>query len=130
MRSVGLDANDQFLTVLEWLHLDLMILYPVSPPLPLQRWPITLAQQPVGACPHHIRNLGSQFAFVGGACSRVVLVRADQVWERFLEETEKCLSLQQYAVAVIAMMEMSAQLRNLHLPWLRSRGGVVPTAVS
>lgn len=63
--------------------------------------------------------------------SRVVLVRADQVWERFLEETEKYLSLQQYAVAVIAMMEMSAQLRNLHVPWLRSRNAAVcPAAAS
>lgn len=41
------------------------------------------------------------------------------MWEQFLEETERFLSLRQYAVAVIALMETSLQLQNLHLPWLQ-----------
>lgn len=49
---------------------------------------------------------------------RMTLLRGDNVWEQFLEETERFLTLRQYAVAVIALMETSLQLQNLHLPWL------------
>jgi hypothetical protein len=48
----------------------------------------------------------------------MTLLRGDNVWEQFLEETERFLTLRQYAVAVIALMETSLQLQNLHLPWL------------
>ena len=50
--------------------------------------------------------------------SRMTLLRGDAVWEQFLEETERLLSLRQYAVAVIALMETSLHLQGLHLPWL------------
>ncbi|BDA44423.1 probable transcription factor TGAL7 [Coccomyxa sp. Obi] len=50
---------------------------------------------------------------------RMTLLRGDNVWEQFLEQTEGFLSLRQYAVAVTALMETSLQLQNLHLPWLQ-----------
>ena len=53
-----------------------------------------------------------------GARSRMTLLRGDAVWEQFLEETERLLSLRQYAVAVISLMEASLHLQGLHLPWL------------
>ena len=53
------------------------------------------------------------------ARSRMTLLRGDNVWEQFLEEAERLLSLRQYAVAVIALMEASLHLQGLHLPWLQ-----------
>ena len=53
------------------------------------------------------------------ARSRMTLLRGDNVWEQFLEEAERLLSLRQYGVAVIALMEASLQLQGLHLPWLQ-----------
>ncbi|KAK9809192.1 hypothetical protein WJX72_011118 [[Myrmecia] bisecta] len=50
---------------------------------------------------------------------RMLLLRADGLWEQFLEETERQLTLRQYAVAVISMAEMTAHLQNLHLPWMK-----------
>ncbi|KAK9915975.1 hypothetical protein WJX75_006823 [Coccomyxa subellipsoidea] len=50
---------------------------------------------------------------------RMTLLRGDNVWEQFLEQTEGFLSLRQYGVAVTALMETSLQLQNLHLPWLQ-----------
>jgi hypothetical protein len=49
----------------------------------------------------------------------MTLLRGDNVWEQFLEEAERLLSLRQYAVAVISLMEASLQLQGLHLPWLQ-----------
>ena len=54
-----------------------------------------------------------------GVRRRMTLLRGDNVWEQFLEQTEGFLSLRQYAVAVTALMETSLQLQNLHLPWLQ-----------
>ena len=52
------------------------------------------------------------------ACRRMTLLQADSVWEQFLEQTERCLTMRQYAVAVIGLMETSLQLQSLHQPWL------------
>ena len=40
------------------------------------------------------------------------------MWEQYLEQTERFLTLRQYAVAVIGLMETSLQLHSLHHPWL------------
>ena len=49
---------------------------------------------------------------------RMTLLRGDNVWEQYLDQTERFLNMRQYAVAVIAMMETSLQLQNLYPPWL------------
>ena len=52
------------------------------------------------------------------ACRRMTLLQADSVWEQYLEHTERLLTMRQYAVAVMGLMETSLQLQNLHHPWL------------
>ncbi|CAK0737369.1 hypothetical protein CVIRNUC_000901 [Coccomyxa viridis] len=49
---------------------------------------------------------------------RMTLLQADSVWEQYLEQTERLLTMRQYAVAVMGLMETSLQLQNLHHPWL------------
>ena len=51
-------------------------------------------------------------------CRRMTLLQADSVWEQYLEQTERLLTMRQYAVAVMGLMETSLQLQNLHHPWL------------
>lgn len=51
-------------------------------------------------------------------CRRMTLLQADSVWEQLLEQTERFLTMRQYAVAVISLMETSLQLQTLHHPWL------------
>ena len=41
----------------------------------------------------------------------MTLLRGDGVWEQYLEETERVLTLRQYGAAVIALMETSLQLQ-------------------
>lgn len=48
----------------------------------------------------------------------MTLLQADSVWEQFLEQTERILTMRQYAIAVIGLMETSLQLQSLHQPWL------------
>ena len=52
------------------------------------------------------------------ACRRMTLLQADSVWEQYLEQTERLLTMRQYAVAVMGLMETSLQLQSLHHPWL------------
>ena len=52
------------------------------------------------------------------ACRRMTLLQADSVWEQYLEQTERLLTMRQYAVAVMGLMETSLQLQHLHHPWL------------
>ena len=41
----------------------------------------------------------------------MTLLRGDGVWEQYLEETERVLTLRQYGAAVTALMETSLQLQ-------------------
>lgn len=58
---------------------------------------------------------------------RMVLMRADGVWEAFLDAAERQLPPADFVVAAIAYYEISHQLRTLHLPWQAAQRGAVPS---
>ena len=58
---------------------------------------------------------------------RMVLMRADGVWEAFLDAAERQLPPADFVVAAIAYHEISQQLRTLHLPWQAAQRGAVPS---
>ncbi|KAK9830640.1 hypothetical protein WJX81_008343 [Elliptochloris bilobata] len=48
---------------------------------------------------------------------RMLMMRADGVWEAFLEASERSLAPEHFAVAAIAYQETSLALQSMHLPW-------------
>lgn len=58
---------------------------------------------------------------------RMILMRADGVWEAFLDAAERQLPPADFVVAAIAYHEISHQLRALHLPWQAAQRGAVPS---
>ena len=74
---------------------------------------------PAQACPREYtsRDVLVSYAYPCN-CRRMTLLQADSVWEQFLEQTERILTMRQYAIAVIGLMETSLQLQSLHQPWL------------
>lgn len=54
------------------------------------------------------------------------MMRADGVWEAFLEAVERQLPPREFAVAAVAYQELSSQLQTLHLPWQAALHGLAP----